>query len=107
MTRRALLALAGLALPAPAAASGTCPDRGRYLEPMPRDPLDLARTLMVAQLERYAGPVLAMVHAPLPLHPPGGALAINGRVFQFAELQAGDPACLFYVTALCHSKGTV
>jgi hypothetical protein len=104
MTRRVLLlgALLGI-LPHRAMATGTCPDLGHHVEPVPTDVAELMRRHLIDRLERYAGPSPAVVRTLPDLHPPGGKIAIRGKVFFFELPSVGDPEFpyLWRVDAYC------
>jgi hypothetical protein len=111
MTRRVLL-LIGATLgiipsvpryPHPVHASGTCPELGHDVEPVPRDVVDLMRKRLIDRLERYAGPSPAVVRTLPDLHPPGGKIAIRGKVFFFEVPSVGDPEFpyLWRIDAYC------
>jgi hypothetical protein len=107
VTRRLLLlgALLGI-LPQRARASGTCPDLGHDIEPVPRDVLDLMRKRLIDRLERYAGPSPAVVRTLPDLHPPGGKIAVRGKVFFFELPSVGDPEFpyLWKIDAFCMER---
>ena len=109
MTRRLLLLAAALGLSSvlhrsgDATASGNCPERGSFIEPVPTDVVDLMRKRLLDRLAQYAGPSPAVVRTIPDLMPPGKAMRVGGTVFLFELPSVGDPdfPFLFRVDAYC------